>query len=185
MLLWCSWKSHVMWLMTHFKVTNYKWPSRLPLWEHQCMVTTAFLKTETSDHVFYKLLQEILAFVSLPNIILSKLESPPLLITPQRQRRFVVAAGYERFDWQVLDSSCWVECKKVSVGDCRWSLDNIRWPLRAAEISLHGATLLLLSCLDTFFFPPSLLSIFPSLFLSLCVCWVEFLRVGSLYLILR
>lgn len=68
------------------------------LWEHQCMVTTAFLKTETSDHVFYKLLQEIFAFVSLPNIILSKLESPPLLITPQRQRRFVVAAGYECFD---------------------------------------------------------------------------------------
>lgn len=62
------------------------------------MVTTAFLKTETSDHVFYKLLQEIFAFESLPNIILSKLESPPLLITPQRQRRFVVAAGYERFD---------------------------------------------------------------------------------------
>ena len=43
--------------------------------------------------------------------------------------------------------------KKRRVGDWRWSLDNIGWPLRAAEtISLHGATLLLLSCLDTFFF---------------------------------
>lgn len=64
--------------------------------------------------------------------------------------------------------------KKRRVGDWRWSLDNIRWPLRAAEtISLHGAALLLLSCLDTFFFSsPSSLShssLSPSLFLSLCL----------------
>lgn len=109
------------------------------------------------------------------------------LITLRRKSHFVVAAGYESFDWQVLDSSCWAECKKAGVGDWRWSLDNIRWPLRAAEtISLHRATLLLLSCLDTFF------SSFFSLSLSylllcffLCVWWVEFLRVGSLYLILK
>lgn len=93
------------------------------------------------------------------------------LITLERESHFVVAAGYESFDWQALDSGCWIECKKGSVGDWRWSLDNIRWPLRAAEtISLHGATLLLLSCLDTFFFfslSNSVLS--PSLFLSLCL----------------
>lgn len=52
----------------------------------------------------------------------------------------------------MLDSSCWAECKKAKVGDCRWSWDNIRWPLRASEIRLYGATLLLLSCLDTFLF---------------------------------
>lgn len=50
------------------------------------------------------------------------------------------------------------ESKKPSVGHWRWSLDNIRWPLRAAEtVGLHGTALLLLSCLDTLFFLPLLL----------------------------
>lgn len=64
--------------------------------------------------------------------------------------------------WLLLLS--WV--LKGSVGDWRWSLDNIKWPLRAAEtISLHGATFLLLSCLDTFS-PPS--SSLPLCYLLVC-----------------
>lgn len=108
------------------------------------------------------------------------------LITLGGESHFAVAAGYERFDWQAFDSSCWAGCKKASVGDWRWSLDNIRWPLRAAPtISLHGDTLLLLSCLDTFFFFLSLPLFYLLLSFPLGVWRVEFLWVGSLYLILK
>lgn len=54
---------------------------------------------------------------------------------------FVVSTGDESRDWQAFDSVV----LKSSTGDWRWSLDNIRWPLRAAEtIGLCGAALLLL-----------------------------------------
>lgn len=80
----------------------------------------------------------------------------------------------------------WSVKKRGSVGDWRWSLDNIRWPLRADEtVGLHGVTLLLLSCLDTFFLLFPLLLSYLLLCFSLCVWRVEFLQVGSLYLILK
>lgn len=128
-------------------------------------------KTEMTEYLFYKLLQVMFVLCS-SYLLLASIELSFRLISLGGESHFVVAAGYESFDWQVLDSSCWAECKKASVGDWRWSLDNIRWPLRAAEtISLHGDTLLLLSCPDTFFPPLPLSSSFlsPSLFASLCL----------------
>lgn len=122
-------------------------------------------------YIFSKLLQVMFVLITsyyLLLVLIFRTELYFRLITSGRESHFVVAAGYESFDWQALDSSCWAGCKKASVGDWRWSLDNIRWPLRAAEtISLHGDTLLLLSCLDAFFFSSSFLS--PSLFPPLCL----------------
>lgn len=58
---------------------------------------------------------------------------------------FVVLVGYESWDRQMLDCSCWAKCKEVNVDKCSWSLDSARWSLRTNKMCVCRASLLLLS----------------------------------------
>lgn len=127
------------------------------------------------NDIFCKLLQVIFGFYSFSHFIPCWCSVRIVLQIDYIGNRKPLCCSCRWWKFWLTGAWLWLLSRvlKGSVGDWRWSLDNIRWPFRAVEtISLHGATLLLLSCLDTSFFlllSPSLLS--PCLLLSVSVEW--------------